>query len=214
VGLTETHASWTTRAQTLATCPIVLRGTEAKLSGMSGGKSVSWLVLVYRVPSDPTRLRAAVWRRLKALGAVYLQNSVAALPAGAAGERALRGLRKEIQEMGGSAQLLSAEALAGHGDLVAVFNAARDEEYGEVIARCRDFLTEIENETAASHFTYAELEENDEDLTKLRTWFEKVAARDVLEAARRAEAERALEQAGAALEGFAERVYMADPDSD
>jgi hypothetical protein len=40
-----------------------------------------WLVLVYRIPSDPTRLRATVWRRLKSLGAVYLQNSAAALPA-------------------------------------------------------------------------------------------------------------------------------------
>jgi hypothetical protein len=42
---------------------------------------VSWLVLVYRVPSEPTRLRAAVWRRLKALGAVYLANSVAIMRA-------------------------------------------------------------------------------------------------------------------------------------
>jgi len=33
-----------------------------------------WLLLVYRVPSEPTRLRAAVWRRLKSLGAVYLQK--------------------------------------------------------------------------------------------------------------------------------------------
>ncbi len=32
--------------------------------------------------AEPTRLRSTVWRRLKALGAVYLQNSVAALPDG------------------------------------------------------------------------------------------------------------------------------------
>jgi hypothetical protein len=29
----------------------------------------AWLLLVYRIPSEPTRLRATVWRRLKALGA-------------------------------------------------------------------------------------------------------------------------------------------------
>ena len=36
-----------------------------------------WLLLVYRVPPEPSRLRAAVWRRLKSLGAIYLQNSAA-----------------------------------------------------------------------------------------------------------------------------------------
>lgn len=54
-----------------------------------------WLLPVYRVPSEPTRLRAAVWRRLNSLGAVYLQNSAAVLPAGKTAEHALRRLRRE-----------------------------------------------------------------------------------------------------------------------
>jgi hypothetical protein len=170
---------------------------------------VSWLVLVYRVPSEPTRLRAAVWRRLKALGAVYLANSVAALPASAESERALRSLRNEIGGMGGSAQLLAAQALAGEADVVATFNAARDEEYTEIVSRCGDFLAEIERETAAEKFTYAELEENDEDLVKLRGWLAKVRARDVLGAGRSEDAVRALERCQQALERFAERVYAA-----
>lgn len=173
---------------------------------------MSWLVLVYRVPSEPSRLRAAVWRRLKALGAVYLANSVAALPASSEFERALRSLRNEIGEMGGSAQLLSACALAGEADVVATFNAARDEEYTEVVSRCEGFLAEIERETAAEKFTYAELEENDEDLAKLRGWLEKVRARDVLGAGLSEDATRALERCQQALDGFAERVYAdADP---
>ena len=184
-----------------------------KLSDVSSDQTIAWLVLVYRIPSEPTRLRATVWRRLKGIGAVYLQNSVAALPASPAGERALRGLRNEIQKMGGSSQLLAAQPLAGQGDLVAIFNQARDEEYAEIISRCQDFLAEIESETTAAHFTYAELEENDEDLSKLRSWFEKVADRDVLDASRQAAARRALEQAGAALERFAENVYAAEPDA-
>ncbi|MFF1280771.1 Chromate resistance protein ChrB [Streptomyces sp. NPDC058299] len=65
-----------------------------------------------------------MWRRLKALGAIHVQNAVAALPA--------------------------------------------DDENEEIADRCRDFLAEIEKETAASHFTYGEREENDEDLTELR----------------------------------------------
>ena len=62
-----------------------------------------WLVLVYRVPREPSRLRATVWRRLRAMGAVYLQSAVAALPWSPETERAMRLLRNEILELGGSA---------------------------------------------------------------------------------------------------------------
>src|SRR5215210_8900163 len=45
-----------------------------------GEKRRGWFVLIYKLPAEPTRLRASVWRKLKAAGAVYLQNGVAALP--------------------------------------------------------------------------------------------------------------------------------------
>jgi DNA-binding transcriptional regulator PaaX len=169
-----------------------------------------WLLLAYRIPREPTRLRATVWRRIKALGAVYVQNSVAALPESTANERAVRSLRREIIDLGGTAQVMRCEALAGAGDLVEMYNAARDEEYTEIIDKCRDFLQEIENETAAQHFTYAELEENDEDLNKLKGWFDKVTARDTLGASRRDDAEAALDGCHAALDGFANHVYLAE----
>lgn len=166
-----------------------------------------WLLLVYRVPTEPTRLRSTVWRRLKGLGAIYLQNSAAALPDGKDAERALRTLRNEIHRMGGTAHLLRCDPLAGAADIVTAFNDARDEEYLEIEDRCQDFLVEIETETKAKHFTYAELEENDEDLTKLRGWFEKVSARDRLGASRRGDAEKALEGCAKVLEVFTAKVY-------
>ncbi|WIV59149.1 Chromate resistance protein ChrB [Amycolatopsis nalaikhensis] len=172
----------------------------------------SWLVLIYRVPPEPSRLRAAVWRRLKGLGAIYLQNSAAALPAGAAAERALRKLRHEIVEMGGTGVLLSSVALAGGPDVVAAFQAARDDEYEEIIDKCRDFLAEIDKETAAEHYTYAELEENEEDLVKLRNWFAKISERDVLDAPGRPATVQALERCEKALETYAATVYARDAD--
>ena len=39
-----------------------------------------WLLLIYTVPSQPSRLRATVWRELKKAGAVYLRDGVAILP--------------------------------------------------------------------------------------------------------------------------------------
>lgn len=176
--------------------------------------NTDWLLLIYRVPSEPSRLRAGVWRRLKALGAIYLQNSAAAMPASEAAERALRALRNEIGQMGGTAHLLHCDPLVAGADIVAAYNAARDDEYEEIEDRCRDFLAEIDRETAAAHLTYAELEENDEDLRKLHGWLAKVVARDVLEASRQGEAREALTRCEEALSGFAARVYAAEEESD
>lgn len=175
-----------------------------------GAGTARWLLLAYRIPREPTRLRATVWRRIKGLGAVYLQNSVAALPDSRAHERALRSLRREILELGGTAQLMRSELLAGTGDLVAMYNAARDEEYTEIIDKCEDFIAEIENETRNKHFTYAELEESDEDLKKLNGCFHKVTARDTLGAAHHDDAVAALNECATALDGFAHHVYLAE----
>ena len=144
-----------------------------------------WLLLVYRVPSEPSRLRSAVWRRLKSLGAIYLQNSAAALPAGSSAERALRKLRREILDMEGTAVLLSCAVLAGESEVRAAFEAARNDEYGEVVDRCEDFLAQVKKEHVASHFTFAELEENEVDLEKLRNWFARIRQRDAFGASGR-----------------------------
>jgi DNA-binding transcriptional regulator PaaX len=183
------------------------RTASAAAGGGGGEAGLRWLVLVYKVPAEPTRLRAGVWRKIKGLGAIYLQNSVAALPYGAAAERSFRMLRNEITEMGGSAYLLGSDLLSGSADAVHAFNAARDDEYEEIVDKCGDFLKEIEKEYRAEHFSYAELEENDEDLTKLRNWFAKVQARDVLSASGQAAATAALRQCEKVLEEYAARVY-------
>ena len=144
-----------------------------------------WLLLIYRVPPEPTRLRSTVWRRIKSLGAIYLQNSVAALPASPANERSLRKLRREIVDMSGTAILLTAGALAGEAEVRGAFVTARNDEYAEIIDKCEDFLRQVQKEYDENHFTYAELEENEEDLVKLKNWFAKIVDRDVFRADRR-----------------------------
>jgi hypothetical protein len=175
-------------------------------SGPGGG----WLVLIYRVPSEPSRLRSAVWRRLKSLGAIYLQNSAATLPAGPSAERALRKLRSQILDMGGTAVLLSCRVLAGEPEVRAAFAAARNDEYEEIVDRCEDFLGQVKKEYVADHFTFAELEENEVDLVKLRNWLARVRQRDSFGASGRAAAERALETCQQSLDDYAARVYAAD----
>src|SRR5258705_11454784 len=114
------------------------------MSGVTG-EGNSWLLLVYRVPSEPTRLRAAVWRRLKSLGAIYLQNSAAALPASIDAERALRKLRREILDMSGTAVLLSCLVLEGEEGGMAAVQAAKNDEDAEIVGKGQDFLGQVRN---------------------------------------------------------------------
>lgn len=138
----------------------------------------SWLILVYRIQPNPVRLRTAVWRRLRRLGAVYLQSGTAALPYSSASERALRKLHSDIEGMSGYSILFRCDALAGAAGPIGAFNAARADEYGEVVSKCRTFLDQMEREHESGHFTFAELEENEVDLVKLQKWLSKICARD------------------------------------
>ena len=75
-----------------------------------------WMILVYKIPSHPTRLRAHIWRRLLRCGALYLQNSVCLLPATPEASENLRWLADEIEEMGGESHIFRAHAAGPRGD--------------------------------------------------------------------------------------------------
>ena len=186
-------------------------GRARRGAGPAGGPG-GWLLLVYRVPSEPTRLRATVWRRVRGLGAIYLQSAAATLPDSQANERTLRALRREILGMGGSAVLLRCQAVAGESDVVNAFQDARNDEYAEIVDRARDFLAQVDKEHVAEHFSYAELEENEVDLAKLQSWLDKVRRRDVLGASGLAEVEEILVECERSLEGYAAQVYAREHD--
>ncbi len=168
-----------------------------------------WLVLVYKIPPEPSRLRAGIWRKLKAAGAVYLQNGVAALPASSINERVMRSVSHEVTAMDGTAHLVRGAALGDEAAILTLFAAARDAEYREVLGRCRDAHAELARERAAANFTFAELEENEEDLTKLDAWLGKIRARDPFGAPLQGEAVRAVAACREDLDAFAASVYAA-----
>jgi hypothetical protein len=168
-----------------------------------------WLILIYKIPPEPSRLRAGVWRKLKAAGAIYLQNGVAALPASAPNERVLRGIVHEVVGMDGTAHLVRGAVLGDEAALRAAFAQARDAEYREVLGRCCDFHAELAKERTAANLTFAELEENEEDLAKLEAWLAKIRGRDPFEAPLRTQAARAVAACREDLEVFAASVYAA-----
>jgi hypothetical protein len=64
--------------------------------------TISWILLTYKVPAEPARGRVGVWRKIKAMGAVYLQNGVCLLPRTDDHLRRLKMLEHEIASLEGS----------------------------------------------------------------------------------------------------------------
>ncbi len=120
-------------------------------------------------------------------------------------------LQNEIAEMDGEVVLLETIALDRHQEekVIARFKADRDEEYREFLDKCSDFEAKIAKETAANHFTYAELEENDVDVQKLQSWLEKIKKLDFYKAPLRAEADERLRSCEALLDAYSQRVFDA-----
>lgn len=174
-------------------------------------KSQNWLLLTYKVPPEPAKKRIALWRRLKGMGAIYLQNGVCLLPKTNDHTRRLKMIENEIAEMAGESVILETVALdqTQENKVVSRFKADRDEEYVEFLAKCKDFEAEIAKETAASHFTYAELEENDVDLKKLQSWLEKIRKLDFYGATLANEAQQRLQACEVLLYAYAQRVFEA-----
>lgn len=171
--------------------------------------SVSWLLMTYKVPPEPAAKRVALWRRLKSMGAVYLQNGVCLLPKSDDHVRRLKMLENDIAEMGGEAVILETVALdRGQEDkVVAHFKADRDEQYREFMGRCAGFEAEIAKERAANKFTYAELEEEDTDLKKLQIWLQKIRKLDFYGATLAEDATARLKSCEDLLDAYARQVF-------
>jgi hypothetical protein len=99
-----------------------------------------WLLLIHQIPPKPHYLRVKIGRRLQALGAVAIKNSVYALPASDEAREDLNWVRREIIEGGGDGSLIEARFVEGLNDeqVREMFRAARDADYHAVIEELRD----------------------------------------------------------------------------
>lgn len=171
-----------------------------------------FVVLVYRMPTKPTAARVAVWRQLKRIGAVYLQQSVCLFPDSAATRRDLAPILAKIEASSGSFHLLPLRAIgdAERSKLVTQFRAQSAKHFQEIIENCEvNFQKEVEFETFRGNFTYEEAEEIRIEFDKIVRWFEAVADRDWFQAPNREAAQRWITRCEKLLEGFEAQVYRA-----
>jgi DNA-binding transcriptional regulator PaaX len=143
---------------------------------------MAWRVITYRLPPEPSRHRVAVWRELRRLGAVSLQQGAWAVPDGEPFEAGFAQVVEEIKAAGGQPVVLS---------------------------DCGKYEAELADEVAKGKLTLAELDEEEQSLDRLRRWYRTIRARDLFGAPSATVAERRLKECTEALEDFAEQVYQA-----
>ncbi|MBN9554903.1 MAG: chromate resistance protein [Alphaproteobacteria bacterium] len=99
------------------------------------------MLLVQQLPAKPAYLRVKIWRQLQSLGVVSLKNSVFVLPETEQTRVDFQRLLSEIEREGGEGLICRAEFLAGIRDVQvrALFNAARDADYGAIAKDLRAF---------------------------------------------------------------------------
>jgi hypothetical protein len=122
-------------------------------------KAPLWVLLVYKIPREPTSSRATIWRKLKRLGALLLHDAVWVLPATPWTREQFQWLAVEIGELEGEAYLWESHLLLnGQTDaLMHQFQARVDGAYQEILN---------------------ELEQDDADLVALSRKYQQVRAQD------------------------------------
>jgi hypothetical protein len=152
-----------------------------------------WVLLIYRIPREPSRHRVAVWRKLRDLGALYLKDGVAALPEDAVTREQLEWLQLRVREAGGEATLWEGRpgTAAEEAELVKAFRSSREAAYRTIIAEAERLRTKAEMGGGAllAH------------LGKLEREFRAERRRDYFRSQLRGEAAAALKAAREAVRG-------------
>jgi hypothetical protein len=171
---------------------------------------MAWRLITYRLPAEPSRHRVAVWRELRRLGAVQLQQGTWAVPGGEGFDAGFDRVLQAIAAAGGQPVVLAvADEQAGTARLEALFTEQREAEWAEFLADCGKYEAELAGEVAKGKLTLAELDEEEQSLERLRRWYRMIRARDLFGAPSATAAERRLKACAEALERFAEQVYQA-----
>ena len=134
-----------------------------------------WVLLVYKLPPEPTSVRVYVWRKLKRLGAMLLHDAAWVLPATPRNREHLQWLAAEIVELGGESLLWEAHLVLGQEE-----------------ALVRQFLAQVE---PAYQEILRELEREHADLAALSRRYQQVRAQDYFQSELGERVRRALEAA-------------------
>lgn len=169
-----------------------------------GADSRHWLLFTYSVPKEPSTARVALWRRLRGLGAMYVGSSLWVFPETPDAASTLQACKQSAEEAGGQGRVFPVviEDEETQRELVSELHTLRGAEYAELRERAEALLDELRREGESGKFTFAELEENEDELEKLDKWLKRIEARDVLNCPEHDPSAELLAQSRTALEQF------------
>jgi transcriptional regulator of heat shock response len=145
-------------------------------------KPSSWIVVLYEVPSEPSKLKVRVWREFKKLGALYPQMSLCILPNNNENTKRIDDISKMILSEGKIVKILPTElGDVEHNKIMDMYREERDKQYEEIVEECQEFIDEIDLNIRNNKLTQEEVEEMEEVLDGLYRWFNKVLSLDWIE---------------------------------
>ncbi len=150
---------------------------------------VRWILLIYKIPPTPARNRIGVWRKLKKLGAVYLQKSAVVLPDNAYLRDELENLAHDIENFRGEATIVFTSNIEKEEKILAVFHGQVNKEYEKIIARGEKFL-----KITSSGQKRSKIKELEAILDELKQKLADARHMDYFDAEKRKEAERAVRE--------------------
>jgi hypothetical protein len=150
---------------------------------------VSWVLLAYRLPREPSTPRISLWRKLRRLGAAQVLDGLAALPLDARNREQLEWLADEAVDAGGEATIWVGE----------LGSAAQERELASRMADAvaADYRRLIEDAAVARDQAPGKRRRT---LGRLRRELRRIRARDYFPPRERELAQRALDDLAALVE--------------
>src|SRR5216684_4065894 len=103
-----------------------------------------WRIAIYRLPSEPSRHRVAVWRELRKVGAVSLQQATWAVPSGPDFDAALARAAEVAERAEGQAMVFTvAEDDPAIAALERLHVEDREAQWREFLSECDKFEAEL-----------------------------------------------------------------------
>ena len=115
-------------------------------------RKLTWLLLLFSLPTKRKTERVAVWRRLKKMGAVQMKTSTYLLPDEPPQYEQFQWLAQQIRDYGGDSTLVRAQEIEGlaRDEVVSLFNTARDAEYSDLKKALQNFISRQRKRAAES----------------------------------------------------------------
>jgi hypothetical protein len=170
----------------------------------------SWVVILYDVPSEPSKLKVRVWREFKKLGAIYPQMSLCILPNNDENIVKLDEIFRLIFSEGKFIKITTNELDKNeHDKLLEMYRKERDKQYDEIVEECQEFIDENNLNIKNNKFTQEEVDEMEEVLDGLYRWFGKALSLDWIdESPKILQLRELLKKCQESMDNFAELSFL------